>query len=291
MSATGAGYDQSVSTFSPNGRVFQVEYAYKAVEKSGTIMGIVCVDGVVLGVEKQVTHKMLVPHSNKRIAAVDYHVALAQCGLAADARQLLNKGRSESQDYQSFYGTPITGKVLSERLGGHIHNHTLYWYLRPFGCAILLAVYDEVTDGGPSLYSLEPSGQVSKLFAGAIGRHKQGAVGELEKLDFTKITVREAVDEIARIVYKFHDSIKDKELELELTWICDASERKVQIVPTDIAEAAIALAKDKKQKEEMEESDDEDEEKGGTAASTVSSTSGPATVTATTVEEPPAPVV
>ena len=59
MSATGAGYDQSVTTFSPNGRVFQVEYAMKAVEKSGTVVGVKCKDGVVMGVEKEVLSKMV----------------------------------------------------------------------------------------------------------------------------------------------------------------------------------------------------------------------------------------
>jgi len=283
MSATGAGYDQSVSTFSPNGRVFQVEYAYKAVEKSGSVIGIRCIDGIVLGVEKQVLHKMLVPNSNRRIHAVDYHIALAMCGLAADARQLVNKARSESTDYQSFYGTPITAKVLSDRLGGHIHTHTLYWYLRPFGCAVLLGVYDDITLGGPSLYSLEPSGLVTKVFATAIGRQKQGATSELEKIDFTTITVKEAVNEIARIIYKLHDSIKDKELEVEMSWICDASDRKVSDVPKELREAAIDNAKTLKKKEEMEDEEEEDEEKGadaGAATTQATTTTGAASAEA-----------
>jgi 20S proteasome subunit alpha 7 len=252
-------YDQSVSTFSPNGRVFQVEYAYKAVEKSSTCIGIRCIDGVVLGVEKQILNRMLVPGSNRRIAAVDYHAAIAMSGLAADARQLVNKARSESNEYQQFYGAQITGKVLAERLGGHIHTHTLYWYLRPFGCAILLAVYDDDTDGGPSLYALEPSGNTSKYFACAIGKMKQGASSELEKLDFSTVTCKAAVNDIARIIYKLHDTVKDKELELEFSWICNDSKRQVQTVPAALAQQAIQLAKEAKQREEMEESDDEDE--------------------------------
>jgi len=277
MSATGAGYDQSVSTFSPTGRVFQVEYAYKAVEKSGTVIGIRCLDGVVIGVEKQVLNKMLVPNSNRRIAIVDYHIALAQCGLAADSRQLVNKARSEAVDYESFYGHSITGKILAERLGGHIHNHTLYWYLRPFGCAVLLGIYDDSSLGGPALYSLEPSGTVSKYFACAIGKGKQGASSELEKLNFTNITAREAVDEICRIIYKLQDTVRKKGLEIELTWICEDSDRKVQTVPLTFREEAIKKAKAAKQREEMEESDDEDEEKLSTTATTTTTAAGSAT--------------
>lgn len=109
-------YDYSVSTFSPNGRVFQVEYAGKAVEKSGTAIGIRCKDGVVLGCEKNIQSSMLVPTSNRRIHTLDLHSGLALSGLAADARQLVNKARDEASEYRSFYGSAIPGKVLSDRL-------------------------------------------------------------------------------------------------------------------------------------------------------------------------------
>ena len=270
-----------MSTFSPNGRVFQVEYAYKAVEKSSTCIGVRCVDGVVLGVEKAVLNKMLVPGSNRRIAAVDYHAAIAMSGLAADARQLVNKARSECNEYQQFYGSPITAKVLADRLGGHIHTHTLYWYLRPFGCAILLAVYDEDVNGGPALYALEPSGNVAKYFACAIGKMKQGASSELEKLNFATITCAEAVQEIARIIYKLHDTVKDKELELEFSVLSKGTDRQVRAVPKEQVEAAVQKAKEAKQKEEMEESDDEDDTKQPTT------TSAPTTTTTASTTSPP----
>mmetsp|Transcript_22506 Transcript_22506/g.35327 ORF Transcript_22506/g.35327 Transcript_22506/m.35327 type:complete len:115 (-) Transcript_22506:761-1105(-) len=73
MSATGSGYDLSVTTFSPDGRVFQVEYATKAIEKSGTAIGIRCVDGVVLGVEKSIISRMILTDSNRRIHTVGTH--------------------------------------------------------------------------------------------------------------------------------------------------------------------------------------------------------------------------
>ena len=70
MSSTGAGYDLSPTTFSPDGRIFQVEYATKAVENSGTAIGVRCTDGVVLGVEKLLASKLLVPGSNRRLHTV-----------------------------------------------------------------------------------------------------------------------------------------------------------------------------------------------------------------------------
>jgi len=88
MSSIGTGYDQSTTTFSPDGRVFQIEYAAKAVENSGTAVGIRCKDGVVLGVEKQKLSKMLVPGSNRRIYTVDKCTGMAVSGMMADARQV-----------------------------------------------------------------------------------------------------------------------------------------------------------------------------------------------------------
>jgi 20S proteasome subunit alpha 7 len=106
----------STSTFSPDGRVFQVEYAQKAAEKGGTTIGIRCVDGVVLGVEKIVTQKMLLPHSNRRIHNVDTHVGMACSGLAADADKLANLAREEAYKYRDFSHTQIPGRVLNKRV-------------------------------------------------------------------------------------------------------------------------------------------------------------------------------
>ena len=159
--------------------------------------------------------------------------------------------------------------MLADRLALHIHTHTLYWYLRPFGCALLLGVYDEEVDGGPALYALEPSGVAQKYYAVAIGKIKQGASSELEKLDFTAVTCEQAVREIARIIYRLNDSAKEKELELEFTWIrregADKS-RQARAVPREVVEEAVRLAKEAKQREEMEESDDEEESEAGAGA-------------------------
>ena len=99
MSSIGTGYDQSTTTFSPDGRVFQVEYASKAVDNSGTAVGIKCRDGVVMGVEKQQLSSMMVPGSNRRIFTVDTHSGIAVSGLMADARQVVTYAREEAAAY------------------------------------------------------------------------------------------------------------------------------------------------------------------------------------------------
>ena len=98
---------------------------------------------------------MLEKGSNKRIHTVDRHLGIASAGLTADARQIVNRGRTESRQYKGFYGDSIPCKVIAERLSGFIHLYTLYWHVRPFGASVLLAGYDY---NGPQLYMIEPSG-------------------------------------------------------------------------------------------------------------------------------------
>ncbi|KAF5930170.1 hypothetical protein HYC85_031043 [Camellia sinensis] len=103
MSSIGTGYDLSVTTFSPDGRVFQVEYASKAVDNSGTVVGIKCKDGIVMGVEKLIASKMMLPGSNRRIHSVHRHSGMTVAGLAADGRQVVARAKSEATNYESIY--------------------------------------------------------------------------------------------------------------------------------------------------------------------------------------------
>lgn len=256
MSATGSGHDLSCTTFSPNGRVYQVEYAAKAVEKSGLTIGIRCKDGVVMGSQKPMTSKMLVKNVGRRIMTVDAHSGVATAGWQPDARQLANKAREEARSYREFYGHSIPGNVLAERIAGHVHMHTLYWYMRPFGASILISNYDK---SGPSLSMIDPSGEMHRYFGCAIGKNVQAANAELEKIKFTEITSKEAVKEIARIIYKCYDDIKEKAFELEMSWICEESDKKHVKVPFDIRDEAVTAAKAAKEAAEMESSDEEDE--------------------------------
>ena len=94
MSGIGTGYDLSTTTYSPDGKVFQVEYACKAVENGGLAIGCKCKDGVVVAVEKLVQSKMLVPGTNKRIHAVSKHAGMAGTGLVPDVRTVVDRARS-----------------------------------------------------------------------------------------------------------------------------------------------------------------------------------------------------
>jgi len=240
MSSIGTGYDLSATTFSPDGRIFQVEYAAKAVENSGTAIGLRVKDGIVLAVEKLVISKMLEPTSNKRIHTVERHIGLAVAGLVADGRQLVNRARSEGLNYRHFYGDAIPGSVLCERLSSFVQMYTLYGSVRPFGCSIILGAIDKK---GPQLFMVDPSGISWGYFGCAIGKGARAAKTEIEKLKLSELTTREAVIEAARIIYQIHDDVKDKPFELEISWICPESNNQHQMVPADLKAHAEERAK------------------------------------------------
>uniref|UniRef100_A0AAV2JJH0 Proteasome subunit alpha type-3 n=1 Tax=Knipowitschia caucasica TaxID=637954 RepID=A0AAV2JJH0_KNICA len=253
MSSIGTGYDLSASTFSPDGRVFQVEYAMKAVENSSTAIAIRCKDGVVFGVEKLVLSKLYEQGSNKRIFNIDRHVGMAVAGLLADARSLAEVARDEASNFRSNYGHDIPLKHLSERVAMYVHAYTLYSAVRPFGCSFILGSFDK--DDGPQLYMVDPSGISYGYWGCAIGKAKQAAKTEIEKLQMKDLTCRELVKEVAKIIYIVHDEVKDKAFELELSWVGEVTNGRHELVPKDLREEAEKYAKDS-----LEEEDDSDED-------------------------------
>eukprot|EP01135_Chromosphaera_perkinsii_P005020 Nk52_evm18s310 gene=Nk52_evmTU18s310 len=240
MSSIGTGYDLSATTFSPDGRVFQVEYASKAVENSGTAVGIRVKDGVVFGVEKLIPSKLLEPGTNRRLFTVDRQVGVAAAGLIADSRQIVNRARAESKDYRSFYGIPMPCRMMCERVSYFVQVYTLYGHVRPFGCSVMLGSYEH---DEPQLYMIEPSGTSWGYYGCSIGKGKQAARTEIEKLKLDEMDMKTAVKEVARIIYTVHDSIKDKEFLLEMSWVGKNTNGIHKPVPEDIIAEAEAYAK------------------------------------------------
>lgn len=252
MSSIGTGYDLSASQFSPDGRVFQVEYALKAVENSGTAVGIRGKDGIVFGVEKLVTSKLYESGANKRIFNIDRHIGLAVAGLLADSRQIVEVAREEASNYRFNYGTAIPLKHLTDRVSGYIHAHTLYSSVRPFGVSCILGSYD---DEGPVMYMIDPSGVSWGYHGCATGKAKQAAKTEIEKLKMRDMPITDLVKEVAKIIYIVHDEVKDKNFELELSWVGEITGGRHELVPNNVFTEAEKFAK-----EALEESDDSDEE-------------------------------
>mmetsp|Transcript_1332 Transcript_1332/g.3616 ORF Transcript_1332/g.3616 Transcript_1332/m.3616 type:complete len:250 (-) Transcript_1332:101-850(-) len=249
MSGIGTGYDLSSTTYSPDGKVFQTEYAQKAIDNGSTVIGLRCKDGVVLAVEKLVLSKLLVEGSNKRIYNVDKHAGMATAGLAPDGRMVVNRACDEAANYKRFYGEPMPGHVLCDRVASYVHMFNLYWAFRPYGSTMLLGTYDKT---GPSLHMIDPSGTSYRYFGAAVGKGRQLARNEIEKLKLSEMTCREAVVEAAKILHRVHDD-ETKPFEIEMTWVCDESNRVHQRVPAEVLAAAEAAAKAALEEDDMDE--------------------------------------
>jgi len=253
MSSIGTGYDLSASQFSPDGRVFQIEYAMKAVENSGTALAIRGSDGVVFAVEKIVASKLYEKGANRRIANIDSHVGMAAAGLVTDARQLAQIARDEASSYRSDYGSPCPLPQLTQRVSSYMHAYTLYSSIRPFGATIMLGSWSKAD--GAQLYCVEPSGVSYGFWGCAAGKAKSAAKTELEKLKMSELTCKQLVKEAAKIIYMVHDEVKDKMFELELSWVGADTNGVHKRVPDDVLADAEKFAKSA-----MEEDSDSDED-------------------------------
>ncbi|MEW5300233.1 MAG: hypothetical protein WDW38_003067 [Sanguina aurantia] len=239
MSGIGTGYDLSSTTYSPDGKVFQTEYAQKAVDNSGTVIGLRCKDGVVLASETLVLSKLLVEGSNRRIYHVDRHAGAAVAGLAPDGRMIVSRACEEASNYKKSYGETIPGFVLTERISSYVHMFNLYYSLRPYGAAMLLATYDEA---GPQLAMIEPSGNAYRYSGTAVGKGRQAARNEIEKLKLSEMTCRQGVMEAVKILHKVRDE-DGKPFEIEVSWIGDETNRTHMRVPAEMHAEAERLAK------------------------------------------------
>lgn len=154
MFLTRSEYDRGVNTFSPEGRLFQVEYAIEAIKLGSTAVGIRTPEGVILAVEKRVTSSLLVPESIEKILELDTHLGCAMSGLTADSRTMIDHARVEAQNHRFTYDEPIRVESVTQsvcdlalRFGEGADGQERIMS-RPFGVALLIAGVDE---HGPQL--------------------------------------------------------------------------------------------------------------------------------------------
>ncbi|HIH69174.1 archaeal proteasome endopeptidase complex subunit alpha [Methermicoccus shengliensis] len=170
------GYDRAITVFSPDGRLFQVEYAREAVKRGTTAVGLKASDGVVLLVDKRIASRLMEPESIEKIYQIDDHIGAATSGLVADARSLIDRARLEAQIHRLTYGEHITVEMLAKRICDHKQTYTQFGGVRPYGTALLIAGVDE--DGSCRVFETDPSGALLGYKATAIGS-KRSVVMEL----------------------------------------------------------------------------------------------------------------
>ncbi len=159
-------YDRGITVFSPDGRLFQVEYAREAVKKGSTTIGLKYKGGVALIVDKRSNSKLLEPKSTEKIHDIDDFIGCATSGLVADARVLVDEARKNAQVHRVNYGENIGVEMLVKKICDHKQNFTQYGGVRPFGTALLVAGTDDM---GAHLYETDPSGALVSYKATGIG--------------------------------------------------------------------------------------------------------------------------
>ncbi|MCS7097083.1 MAG: archaeal proteasome endopeptidase complex subunit alpha [Candidatus Methanomethylicia archaeon] len=186
----GMGYDRTITVFSPDGRLFQVEYAMEAVKRGFTALGIRCAEGVILVAERRKIIPLIDYTSLEKIFKIDEHIGITYAGFPFDARILIDYARQEAQINRIIYDEPIDIEVLTKRISDVMQIFTQRGGVRPFGVAFLIAGVDY---NGPRLLMTEPSGSYASYFARVIGSGSQQVTEFLEKHYKFEISLDEAM--------------------------------------------------------------------------------------------------
>ncbi|MCL2157356.1 MAG: archaeal proteasome endopeptidase complex subunit alpha [Methanobrevibacter sp.] len=186
-----AGYDRAITVFSPDGRLFQVEYAREAVKRGTTSLGIKSKDGIVLVVDKRTTSKLVESKSIEKIFQIDEHIGAATSGLVADARALIERARIESQINRITYNEPIRVESLAKKICDMKQLYTQNGGVRPFGSALIIG---GVTENSCKLFETDPSGALIEYKATAIGSGRQASMEVFEEFYKEDMNLDEAID-------------------------------------------------------------------------------------------------
>ena len=181
-----AGYDRAITVFSPDGRLFQVEYAREAVKRGTTSIGVKCSEGIVLAVDKRTTSSLVEATSIEKIFKIDEHIGAATSGLVADARALVERARVEAQINKITYSEPIRVDSLSKKLCDMLQLYTQNGGVRPFGSALIIG---GVYDGTCKLFETDPSGALIEYKATAIGSGRSAAMDIFEEKSEKRVLI------------------------------------------------------------------------------------------------------
>jgi proteasome alpha subunit len=184
-------YDRGITIFSPDGRLYQVEYAREAVKRGTASIGVRTSDGVVLAVDKRIRSPLMERSSVEKIHKADDHIGIASAGHVADARQLIDFARRQAQVNQLRYGEPVGVETLTKEITDYIQQYTQVGGARPFGVALIIG---GIVNGEPRLFETDPSGTPYEWKALAVGADRGDIRDYLEEHYDEGMDLDEGVD-------------------------------------------------------------------------------------------------
>lgn len=169
-------YDTDVTTWSPQGRLFQVEYAEESVKQGSACVGVASTTHAVLAALKRSPGEL--GSYQQKVFRLDDHVGLAMSGLTADGRSLVKYMRGECLNHKFVFGAPLQTERLVLDVADKHQECTQSYVRRPYGVGLLVAGCDR---NGPHIYQTSPSGNYAEWRAHAIGARSQSAKTYFEK--------------------------------------------------------------------------------------------------------------
>lgn len=211
-------YDSRTTTFSPEGRLYQVEYALEAINNASSTLGILAKDGVVIAADKAIVSSLLDQETEKeKIYRIDNHVACAVAGWTADANILINHARLIAQRFLFSFNEPQPVEQLIVRICDTKQSYTQFGGLRPFGVSFLVAGWDQ--HFGFQLYHTDPAGNYTGWKATAIGQNNQSAQALLRQQWKDDMSLDDALSLAARVLIKTMDTATPSSERLEFAVI------------------------------------------------------------------------
>lgn len=226
-----AQYDRGITIFSPDGRLFQVEYAKEAVKKGATALGLTYENGVVLAATRS-NHQLKVRNPEK-VFKVDDHIGLVTSGLVADGRTLVDETRNEAQKYLMTYDEEIPTPVLAKFVADRCQQFTQYGGVRPYGVS---TISGGVKDGNPKVYQTDPSGTLNQWNAIAIGKGGEETKEHLEENWEEELTEEKAVEMAVEALRKGEEDIELENIELA---IVDVEDDYHRVEPEELEERGL----------------------------------------------------
>jgi proteasome alpha subunit len=204
-------YDRGITIFSPDGRLYQVEYAREAVSRGTASVGVRTPEGVVLAANRRVRSPLMERSSVEKIHKIDDHLGIASAGHVADARQLIDFARRRAQTERLRYSEPIPVETLTKSVTDHIQEYTQTGGARPFGVALLVG---GIYDGEPRLFETDPSGTPYEWQATAVGGDREELQATLEAGYSDDLGLEDGIELAIEALASANDDLEPENVEL-----------------------------------------------------------------------------